>query len=85
VKADALVNCLERQLESDSPGSDMHLHCFRVFCLGCLGGCAATLAGLCLIICREPFCLMSYSCAFRESCRKAADVGRASRCDFVDY
>jgi hypothetical protein len=36
VQADALVNCLQRQLESDMPGSAMHLHCFRVLLPGLL-------------------------------------------------
>jgi hypothetical protein len=37
------------------PGSAMHLHCLRVLCLGCSSGCAAVLAGLCLLLLQGTF------------------------------
>ena len=74
MQADALVNCLQRQLESDAPGSAAWAA--RV---------DARLRWLVSVVCncREPFCLTSYSCTLRESCRRAANVGRMSWCDLT--
>lgn len=55
MQTDALVNCFMRQLESDMPGSAVHLHCFRVLCLGCSSGRATVLAGLCLLLLQGTF------------------------------
>jgi hypothetical protein len=84
VKADALVNCCERQLESDVPGSLMHLRCFRVPCLGLLEwmlGCV----GWSLSAFAENLSVGELLVCIRESCRKAANVGRASWCEFEFY
>jgi hypothetical protein len=56
VQADALVNCLKRQLESEVPGSVMRL-LIRVLCLGCLSGWRLRWLVSVGCYCREPFCL----------------------------